>query len=237
MLKKIVGGNTLYIQYNIRKNSNTEFDNLTVFLLDVFKKKQKIDYEISENDDSTEVIINIKYEGSNQKTFGKFSVVVFNNYNEENQQCLVYKDAFILVHALKNRVSCFGDDILDSSGVKIEIDSDLSVDFNDQRIRDFDTIMESISDIQDSIDNIQDNIDFSTINSSINYIENDIENTEETIVRYLAIIDTSVNLHKTDINNVSTRINDLSTYINNLNIANLNTLILDLSTRISALEN
>ena len=70
---------------------------------------------------------------------GKYSLVFFNNYQENNQNKLVYKDAFILVHALKNKLSSY-DEIIDDS-VLVEIESDLSVALMNQEITDREEII------------------------------------------------------------------------------------------------
>lgn len=180
MIRKIVAGNSIYIKWTVRKNDSILKDNLSVKLYDVFRKECAITYEIEESEDNKKFIINITYPGKNQFTFGKYSLVLFNNVDDVKQNRLVFKDAFILVHALKNRIICYGDELVDDT-VLIEIDSDLNIALQNQEIQDKTQILEkivtldsSIQDLKDELDNIQEKIDFSGINSSINILDSSV---------------------------------------------------------------
>lgn len=228
MIKKIQGGNTLHIYWTITKNRNTSLDNLSVKLFDVFRKECKISYEIEQfgdrrqmvpnNDDI--IIIKIVYEGKNQKSFGKYSLVLFNNYGENNQNTLVFKDAFILLHSLHNKLESWTDEYADNA-VLVEIDSDLSVALMNQEIQDKDDILQelskltdSISEIQDSIDNIsisdeiideiENHLDSSLIalNSSIWVLNTSLESLIETLDSSFNVLDTSITVINTSISNI-----------------------------------
>ena len=225
MLMKIVAGNSIYIKWTVRKNDSILKDNLSVKLYDVFRKECAITYEIEESEDNKKFIINITYPGKNQFTFGKYSLVLFNNVDDVKQNRLVFKDAFILVHALKNRIICYGDELVDDT-VLIEIDSDLNIALQNQEIQDktqilglIETLDSSIEYLRSELDNIQDKIDFSGINSSINnlnssfnYLKDDISEIQGSLdnlwekIDYFSDINSSINILDNSVNYI---INDI----------------------------
>lgn len=247
-LMKVVAGNTIFIKWVIQKNSSITIENPKILLVDVFRKQCKFEYDVNVSDNKIE--ITGTYQGKFQKTMGKYSLVFFNNYQENNQNKLVYKDAFILVHALKNKLSSY-DEIIDDS-VLVEIESDLSVALMNQEITDREEIIQSLSNmtlVNDSqnqlLNDISTHLD-SSISDLMNRIENisvgdfsqligEIEDNEEAITRYLSIIDNSVYLQKMQLFDNSTLIGEVSTrllYLNNLHVTPLENNVTDISTNL-----
>ena len=238
MVKRIVGGNDIYIKWNILKNSGTTFSNPSVVLYDSFKKKCPFTVEIQ--DSGTTLVVNGKYAGKDQKSFGMYHLVFYNNYNEDNMNSLVYRNAFVLVHALKNSISSYGDNDADEA-ITVELDSDLCVALVDQSITDRDDIIESLSqlslknDEQDSklndisthldssIQDLNEKIESLSIDSMEQLIQ-DIEDDEEVICRYLSVIDNSVNEQNYMILNTSNNIDNVSTRFNSFKNGEFNTL-------------
>ena len=238
MVKRIVGGNDIYIKWNILKNSGTTFSNPSVVLYDSFKKKCPFTVDIQ--DSGTSIVVNGKYAGKDQKSFGMYHLVFYNNYNEDNMNSLVYRNAFVLVHALKNSISSYGDNDADEA-ITVELDSDLCVALVDQSITDRDDIIESLSqlslknDEQDSklndisthldssIQDLNEKIESLSIDSMEQLIQ-DIEDDEEVICRYLSVIDNSVNEQNYMILNTSNNIDNVSTRFNSFKNGEFNTL-------------
>lgn len=257
MIQKIVAGNTIHLKWTVMKNSNMIIQDAHVILQDVFKKQVPFEYTIQDN--GTELVISGKYEGKDQRTFGKYNIILFNNYQNPNQNCLVYKDCFILVHALKNQLFTYSDPDADNAFL-LEINSDLSLSFWDQTITDREDIIQSLSQIslvndnQDirlndlsthldsSIKELSERIDNLSIDSLDELIQN-IEDNEEVIVHYLAIADNSINEQKELIENNSNTIDDVSTRLNNFkdndfdtlrtNIYNVSTYVRNVSTKLN----
>lgn len=191
MIKKIQAGNTIHIRWTITKNRNTSLDNLSVKLFDVFRKDCAINYEIEELDDKT-ILIKIVYEGKEQKTFGKYSLVLFNNYGEDNQNTLIFKDCFILLHALNNKLESWNDEYADNA-ILVEIDSDLSVALINQEIQDKDDIIEQISELSDTISDMQDQIDNISISDDvIEELENRFDSSFIALNSSIDVLNTSI---------------------------------------------
>lgn len=256
MLKRIVGKNTLFIRWRIYKNGRTIFENPKVVLIDTFKKEQKFEYTVE--DFGTYYEVNGIFEGKNQFTYGVYSLLFFNNYGEDNQNCLVYNQAFVLIHAAKRGLQTFGDENADQA-VLVELNSDLSVSLINQEIQDSSQIIQYISDLtlindeqnqrlndlsthlDSSLMELTDRIDNLSIDS-IDEIIQAIEDNEQVLVNYLAIIDNSVNEQKELIENNSNTIDDVSTRLNNFkdndfdvlrtNIYNVSTYVRNVSTQL-----
>ena len=88
------------------------------------------------------------YEGKDQKTFGKYALVFFNNFQKKNMNAFSYTDAFIILHAIHNKMSCYGDPVVDSAE-HLEIDSDLTAELRDTAIKD--VRVDGISVLRDQI--------------------------------------------------------------------------------------
>ena len=188
-LMKVVAGNTIFIKWVIQKNSSITIENPKILLVDVFRKQCNFEYDVNVSDKKIE--ITGTYQGKFQKTMGKYSLVFFNNYQENNQNKLVYKDAFILVHALKNKLSSY-DEIIDDT-VLVEIDSDLSVALMNQEIQDKDDIIEQISELSDTISDMQDQIDNISISDDvIEELENRFDSSFIALNSSIDVLNTSI---------------------------------------------
>ena len=253
MINKFVAGNDIFISWRILKNQDTNFDFPSVVLYDSFKKKCPLTYEIE--DKGTELLVTGKYLGKDQKTFGLYHLVFYNNYNEEDMNTLVYRNAFVLIHSAKRGLTTYGDEDADQS-VLVELESDLSVALMNQEITDREEIIQALSDmtlVNDSqnqlLNDISTHLD-SSISDLMNRIENisvgdfsqligEIEDNEEAITRYLSIIDNSVYLHKMQLFDNSTLIGEVSTrllYLKNLHVTPLENNVTDISTKLTDLS-
>lgn len=215
MLKKFTAGNDVHITWNITKNEQTNLDNITVALYDVFKKAVPFEYEVlTDEDDLTHIQIKGVYKGKDQKTFGKYAIVLFNNYGEDNMSTLCFTEAFIIVHALKNRLSSWGDPVMDSAQ-NLEIDSNLKAELTDDAVKDvrvngvsvlndgvadlsindygqeIDNIFNILDENEEHFDNIADQI--YDINSSLNQYKDELINDEYIISQTMNMFDSSIN--------------------------------------------
>ena len=247
MKKHVVAGNTIFIKWIIQKNSSITIENPKVILRDVFKKSVAFEYEI--NVTETQIIINGKYEGKDQRTFGKYNIIFYNNYKQDNQNCLVFTDCFILVHALKNKLETWSDEDADSA-ILVEINSDLTVSLMNQEIKDKEDILEyldnlsnkndeqdqrlndistNVQDFQNSIDDVYNEI-YDLYDSTYDDIY-DLQDNQENINTSIQILDSSLsNLYQELIDDEETIVRYLAVIDNSVNINS--SLIDDLSTYI-----
>lgn len=102
-MKKVRTGNDIYIIWNITKNDNQtpnndgQFDltGADVLLIDAFNNPVPFNFEINAIDSATTQISGV-YWGKDQKTKGKYRLLLVKNAGQENMITLDYADAFIL---------------------------------------------------------------------------------------------------------------------------------------------
>lgn len=209
MIKKITAGNDIHITWNVTKNEQTNLDNVTIALFDTFKKAVPFTYEVN-TQDNEHLTINGLYKGKDQKTFGKYAIVLYNNQGKDSMTTLCYTEAFVLVHALKNKLSAWGNPIADSAQ-NVEIDSNLKAELGDDAVKDI--RVNGVSVIHDQIADISINDysqDIEIMNSSINQIINEIEDDEYVVTQAIVNINNSID----DISDISTSINNINSSIN-----------------------
>ena len=209
MIKKITAGNDIHITWNITKNAQTNLDNVTVALFDTFKKAVPFTYEVN-TQDNEHLTINGLYKGKDQKTFGKYAIVLYNNQGQDSMTTLCYTEAFVIVHALNNKLSAWGNPIADSAQ-NVEIDSNLKAELGADYSQEIEIINSSIDDLIKKIEddeyvitqafvNINNSIeDINDISTSINNINSSISNIRDDIEQ----------IYDIDIENINTSINQM----------------------------
>lgn len=180
MLKHIVKGNTLYITWNIAKNASLTIENYEVKLYDGFHKSQDIEYTVDVEDENIE--ITITYQGTNQRTIGTYSLAFYNNFEQDSQNLLIYKEAFVLVRSISNKLSSYNKSYIDED-TTIELDSDITVNLFDTSV--VNTYINRIDELSNDVSTI--------IDTQIAGLQQEILDNERVIVEYLKIIDSSVN--------------------------------------------